>query len=533
VKDITIAHVSDLHLGNDFLVRSALGRRWFWKTEDPRLIKGLADALRDLKPDYVVISGDIVNKSCRRSFRHAARTLGALFQRAEVRVPSAVLVVPGNHDAPIRRTRHEYFGRLKHFAIFLRDLFGESDFVSRQPRFVRVDADRRICFIGLDSTLKVGADATQKWWFQWQVAEGELGNAQREWFARKIARLAQGHPGFEHFVKVVILHHHPEDIEGTAPTERFMQLLDKADAKAAFHQAGVNVVLHGHKHRQRVTRVPLDEKSHYTVIGAGTTLCAIPGEDGGEGNSFNLVRIRPGANLLEVQRYKASQEGAFVKSGSPMQEQLFTGAAARYRVRTSDLCTRILDMDGACVDTHRRLGVVVDGPRAELPKNVFNWASASAVSEIVDFEYDAESIAAVEYEAGADAKNARQRKGAFVLKEPLRWGGDPIDLWWTFEVKRAFCMRRSDLAVYYPGESVRQEGIEAKVEHPTDLLLLQIEFPRRFWPKVAVKCVDQNGTEVALTPDAVLQPDRVSGRYTLVVRRPILLHRYGLWWDIP
>jgi hypothetical protein len=75
--------------------------------------------------------------------------------------------------------------------------------------------------------------------------------------------------------------------------------------------------------------------------------------------------------------------------------------------------------------------------------------------------------------------------------------------------------------VYYPGESVRQEGIEVKVEHPTDLLLLQIEFPRKFWPDVSVKCVDQNGTEVALTPDAALQPDRVSGRYTLVVRRPV------------
>lgn len=533
MKEIKIAHLSDLHLGNDFLVRSTLGLRRFWKTEDPKLIKGLGDALRELKPDFVVISGDVVNKSTRRSFRHASDILKGLFQQAEVKVPSTVFVVPGNHDAPIRRVRHEYFGRLEHYVTFLRDLFGESDFVSRRPRFVHVDVDRRLCLVGLDSTLKAGDESTQKGWLQIQVAEGELGQGQREWFTRKMSELARLHDSFEYFVKIVIVHHHPEDMEGTAPTEKFMPLLDKADAKKAFHEAGVNVILHGHKHHPHVKRVPLDDRSHYTVIGAGSALCAIPGETAGQGNSFNLVRIAPRTNMVEVQRFTANQERRFVVSGEPKREPLFHSAPSGYRMRSLELATRILDMDGRCVDSTRRLGVFVDSPRPDLPKTVFGWSSASALSEIVDFDYDTESIGSIDYEDGHDERDLRKRKGAFVLKRPLRWGGDPVDLWWSFEVNRAFCMRKADLATHYPTQAVLQEGIAANIVHPADLLVLSIEFPRKFWPLVQAKCVDENSTVVELPEQAALQSDRLTGRYTLVVRQPRHGHEYGLWWDIP
>ena len=532
MEDIKIAHLSDLHLGRDFVIRSFLSRRLFWRTENPELIKGLTEVLSELKPDYVVVSGDIVNKSTSKNFRHAADTLRRMFQQANVDLSRAVLVVPGNHDAPIRRLRHEYFGRLEDFITFLRDLFNENDFFTRRPQFVRLDVERGLCFVGLDSTLKVGNASTQKRLFQWQIAEGELGPGQRAWFTKKMARLSQMHAGFEHFVKIVILHHHLEGIEGTAPSERFMQLLDAVDAKDAFQKSGINIVLHGHKHSPRRRRVAFDATSHCTVVGAGTALCAIAGEDAGQGNSFNLLRISPRTNIVEVERYMANQEHRFTKVES-VKEPLLPGSASGYRIRTMELCTKILDMDGRCVDSTRRLGVFVDSPRAALPKTAFKWSSLSAVAEIIDFDFDTDSIGLVEYHDGHDTSDKRTRKGAFILNRPLEWGRDPIDLWWTFEVKGAFCMKRSELATFYPGQSVDQEGIGAEMVHPADVLVMSVEFPRRFWPKVVPKCFDRDKTSVELPPNAVLQSDRLAGRHTLVIRHPNLGHEYGLWWDIP
>jgi 3',5'-cyclic AMP phosphodiesterase CpdA len=533
MEETKIVHLSDLHLGNDFVLRSTLGLRRFWRTEDPKLIDALTDALRELQPHYVVVSGDIVNKSTKRTFRHAASTLQRIFQRAGIDVSRTVLVVPGNHDVPIRRRQHEYFGRLERFVTFLRDLFEESNLLTRKAQFVRVDVQRRLCFVGLDSTLKVGAASTQRWLFQWQVAEGELGKGQRDWLAQKVAKVAQLHPGFDRFVKIVIIHHHPEGIEGTAPSERFMQLLDAVDAKAVFKNIGVNVILHGHKHVPHQRRVTFDEKSHCTVVGAGTALCAIRGEDAGEGNSFNLVRILPASNIIEVQRYKANQERQFVKSDNATKQPIFPGSASGYRIRTMEAHTKILDMNGTCVDSTRRLGVFVDGPRDALPKTAFKWASGSAVSEIVGFDFDKESIGSIEYHDGHDENDKRVRQGAFILKKPLEWGGKAVDLWWTLEAKNAFCMSRSDIPTYYPGQNQQQEGIGADMVHPADVLHLTVEFPQKFWPKVVAKCVDPDHIEIELPADVLLQSDRLAGRHTLVVRNPLFRHEYGLWWDIP
>ena len=391
----TIAHLSDLHLGNDLLWRSVRHLRWPTRKDDEKLIRGLSAILTELKPDYVIISGDIVNKSTARNFSTAASLVQGLFAGASIDIGKRVFVVPGNHDAPIRRISHEHFGRLREFSIFLKALFREDDFVSRKARFVRTDIESRLCIIGLDSTLKVGLASSQDGLAQIQRAEGEIGAPQREWFRDKMRRLSQAHAGFDRFVKVVVLHHHPEDIEGSAGTELFMQLLDKADVKTMFADAGVNIVLHGHKHHPHQKRVEHGRKGHYTVIGAGATLCTIPGETASHGNSFNLIRIMPEVNMLEVQLYKANTEKRFTADGAPRHEQLFHGPTAGYGMRTIEQTTKIVDMEGRCIDSNRRLGIFVDAPMQDLRQLSFRWGTESALAEIVEFEHDTEAIESI------------------------------------------------------------------------------------------------------------------------------------------
>lgn len=69
-----IVHLSDLHFG----------------AVTPGLAERLLDQIHSLKPDLVVISGDLTQRARSREFREAAAFIKAL--------PGQSLVVPGNHD---------------------------------------------------------------------------------------------------------------------------------------------------------------------------------------------------------------------------------------------------------------------------------------------------------------------------------------------------------------------------------------------------------------------------------------------------
>ena len=73
----TLLHLSDLHFGRI----------------DHRVLKPLIDLAARIKPDLVVISGDLTQRARAKQFRAAASFLAAL--------PLPQIVVPGNHDVPL------------------------------------------------------------------------------------------------------------------------------------------------------------------------------------------------------------------------------------------------------------------------------------------------------------------------------------------------------------------------------------------------------------------------------------------------
>src|SRR5712692_2432527 len=92
-----ILQISDLHFGNDFILRSLWNLRWPWNTEDPQIITALHNAIKEVDPAYVIVTGDVVNKCTRRSFRHASAILRTVFANAGIDIKKSVLVIPGNH----------------------------------------------------------------------------------------------------------------------------------------------------------------------------------------------------------------------------------------------------------------------------------------------------------------------------------------------------------------------------------------------------------------------------------------------------
>src|SRR5712691_13087845 len=87
----TLVHLSDIHFG----------------TVDPAILGPLIDAVRELAPHVVVVSGDLTQR---------ARTSEFLEARAFLhRLPQPQIVVPGNPDVPLYNLYGRFAGALDRY----------------------------------------------------------------------------------------------------------------------------------------------------------------------------------------------------------------------------------------------------------------------------------------------------------------------------------------------------------------------------------------------------------------------------------
>jgi 3',5'-cyclic AMP phosphodiesterase CpdA len=152
---VRIMHPSDLHLGNNIVFRALRQCRPWWNRVDESITKGLTDVIRSLSPDCIVISGDFVNKANPQRFGFAASYLRDVFLAAGFDLRERLLVVPGNHDVSfLPEKQPDDLIRLRLYRHFLCRLFDESDIEARRQRYVKVDSDKKVIFVCLDSTLR-------------------------------------------------------------------------------------------------------------------------------------------------------------------------------------------------------------------------------------------------------------------------------------------------------------------------------------------------------------------------------------------
>jgi 3',5'-cyclic AMP phosphodiesterase CpdA len=148
---VTIAHVSDPHVGSPYFV--------------PNLMNRVIVELNELAPEVVVCTGDLTNEGYRQEYKNFVAYLE--------RIQAPVVTVPGNHDA--RNVGYLHF----------EELIG--------PRqWVRDVGDVRI----------VGADSSEP-----DINEGQIGRERYTWIREQFAVPAA--------LKVFAIHHHLLPVPGT------------------------------------------------------------------------------------------------------------------------------------------------------------------------------------------------------------------------------------------------------------------------------------------------------------------------------
>ena len=195
-----IVQLSDLHVGSQFL-----------EEKFSQVVK----EINELKPDVVIVTGDLTNEGLMKEYEKAKSLLSQLNVKK-------IISISGNHD--YRNTGYLLFKKYFPFES-INEL--NDDIVLVTVGTARPDRN-----------------------------EGEVGYRQNLWLERTMKK-------FHNKVKIVAMHHHLVAIPDTGSDQ--LTVVDAGDVLRTILDSHVDLVLCGHKHRPWLWNF-----SNLTVVNAGT-----------------------------------------------------------------------------------------------------------------------------------------------------------------------------------------------------------------------------------------------------------------------
>jgi len=241
-----ILHLSDPHFG----------------TEQDQVLTALLALSHTLKPDLVLLGGDITQRARESQFSAARRFVRALKR--------PVLAVPGNHDIPL-------------FNIFARifrpyGAYQKAMGLALEPVWET------------DSLLVVGVNSTRP-------RRHERGEVDERQVAQVALRLKRANVDA---LRVVLLHH---PVRASGKEDLHNLLIGREHAVPTWVEAGADLILGGHIHLPYVLPALAGSTHRAWVVQAGTALSKrIRGD---VPNSVNVIdhEVRRGQHHCDVQRW--------------------------------------------------------------------------------------------------------------------------------------------------------------------------------------------------------------------------------------
>jgi 3',5'-cyclic AMP phosphodiesterase CpdA len=253
-----LLQVSDAHFG----------------TERAEVVEALVELSREVRPDLLVLSGDLTQRARRSQFEAAAQFVKRL-------ATPHVLAIPGNHDIPLFDLRARAFDPYGAY----RRAFGDE----LEPRYRSEDC------------LVLGVKTTRRY----RHVDGEISEEQRQRVASSLRAASPGQ------LRVVVTH---QPVAVPRPSEAANVAHGAEAAVRTWHDAGADIILAGHIHLPFV--LPLHEtfglERHLWAVSAGTAVSSRTRYDAG--NSVNVLETRGGRRCQLEQWSYGETTGLFVRS---------------------------------------------------------------------------------------------------------------------------------------------------------------------------------------------------------------------------
>ncbi|CAN5569052.1 metallophosphoesterase [soil metagenome] len=191
---LRIVQVSDIHCGEISF--------------EARLMESFLDRVNKMKPDIVIVAGDLTAAGYDWEFREAAGWLE--------RIEPPMLIIPGNHDS--RNVGYIHFERY----------FGH-----RFSRYRKAFDQERGARLKASGFTVVGVDSSQP-----DLNDGHVGREHYKWISDQFDEPDD--------FKILAIHHHLVSIPGTGRERNI--ITDAGDLLAELTKLDVDVALSGHKH---------------------------------------------------------------------------------------------------------------------------------------------------------------------------------------------------------------------------------------------------------------------------------------------
>jgi 3',5'-cyclic AMP phosphodiesterase CpdA len=226
----------------------------------------LIHSVRQVKPDVVVVSGDLTQRARRREFERASAFLRAL--------PTPQIVVPGNHDVPLYNLYARFRGAF--------DVYKQHIADNLEPFYL----DDEIAIAGVNTARR------------FVIKGGRIND-------RQMLQVEELFRGLPDGVKKILVTHHPFDL----PPGYDAKLLAGRSGEALDRllRCGLDLLLAGHLHvsSSGPTAVRLESELRSAIFVQAGTACSTRGR--GEPNSYNLIRLD--SSSMEVQTLSAAATG--------------------------------------------------------------------------------------------------------------------------------------------------------------------------------------------------------------------------------
>ena len=307
VSALVVLHVSDPQFGHHHL----FGGNGLTPADQAHdtLFRRLHDDLdrlaadHGLRPDLMVVTGDLVEWGLRSEFEQVGQFLTALTEAVEL-PRRHVAIVPGNHDinrnacdayfrdqeADERDPVMPYWPKWRHFVGAFEQFYDGVDGVSftpDEPWTLFEMPDLAVVVAGLNSTMAEShLDADHY---------GCIGEHQLRWFADRLARYQD-----QGWLRLAAVHHNA--VRGATADDENLRDADELDRSLG--QPGlVNLLLHGHTHDGRLHRL----SSGLLALSTGSAAVTTDARPQEVPNQYQLLTLDPTGATRHARQYAVGQ----------------------------------------------------------------------------------------------------------------------------------------------------------------------------------------------------------------------------------
>ncbi|MBY5817585.1 metallophosphoesterase [Rhizobium leguminosarum] len=241
ISPLSILHISDIHLGADFGFSS---RRQPGREPIFDRLKADRDKIFQCNPSLVIFSGDITTRADIQVMREEGlKFLKRVCDLFKIE-PEQLIIVPGNHDFPLKDVNPTDYSHESEYRGLLRDFYGVEMGSSCMHSFVHSNG-RKTEVLAMNSVRLRSKELKNFGYTEWGLYEDQLRKVNAD----------------NNTTRIAVLHHHlipvpyEDELDSDYTYASASTTIDAGSVIEGLHNHNFRLAFHGHQHVSGVARI--------------------------------------------------------------------------------------------------------------------------------------------------------------------------------------------------------------------------------------------------------------------------------------